>query len=80
MKVKDIIKELQLLDKEAIVVISGYEGGCNEISNVNLTQIALNVNDAKTWYYGRHEVVENDYHKAQYPETHYKLEQAVYLS
>ena len=78
MKVKDLIKELQLLDQESMVVISGYEGGYNEISSADQKQIALDVNTS--WYYGCHEIVEDDYHKAKYPETRYKLEQAVYLS
>ena len=77
MKVKDLIKELQLLDQESMVIISGYEGGYSEVSSADQKQIALDVH--KSWYYGRHEIVE-DYHKAEYPETLYKLEQAVYLS
>ena len=78
MKVKDLIKELQLLDQESMVVISGYEGGCSEVSSATQKQIALDVH--KSWYYGSHELIEDDYHKAQYPVTRYKLEQAVYLS
>lgn len=78
MKVKDLIKELQLLDQESMVVISGYEGGCSEVSSATQKQIALDVH--KSWYYGSHELIEDDYYKAQYPETRYKLEQAVYLS
>ena len=78
MKVKDLIKQLQELDQEAMVVISGYEGGCSEVSSAAQKQIALDVH--KSWYYGSHEIIENDYDKAQYPETRYKLEQAVYLS
>lgn len=77
MKVKDLLKQLQELDQESMVIISGYEGGYNEVSSADPKQIALNVNTS--WYYGCHEIVE-DYHKAQYPETRYKLEQAVYLS
>ena len=78
MKVKDLIKELQLLDQESMVIVNAYEGGYNEVSCANQKQIALDVNTS--WYYGRHEIVEDDYDKAQYPETRYKLEQAVYLS
>lgn len=78
MKVKYLIKELQELDQEAMVIVSGYEGGYNEVSYANQKQIALNVHTS--WYYGSHEIVEDDYHKAQYPETRYKIEQAVYLS
>ena len=80
MKVKDLIKELQLLDQESMVVISGYEGGCSEVSSVDPKQIALNVNTTLDYIYGPHEIVEDAYDKAQYPETGYKLEQAVYLS
>ena len=75
MKVKDLLKQLQELDQEAMVVISGYEGGCSEVSSATQKQIALDVH--KSWYYGSHEIVEDDY---QCPENRYKLEQAVYLS
>ena len=78
MKVKELIKQLQELDQESTVIISGYEGGYNEVSSADPKQIALDVNTS--WYYGCHEIVEDDYDKAQYPETRYKLEQAVYLS
>lgn len=78
MKVKDLIKELQELDQESMVIISGYEGGYSEVSSAAQKQIALGVH--KSWYYGSHEIIEDDYHKSEYPETRYKLEQAVYLS
>ena len=78
MKVKDLLKQLQELDQESMVIISGYEGGYNEVSSADPKQIALDVNTS--WYYGCHEIVEDDSRKAQYPETRYKLEQAVYLS
>lgn len=80
MKVKDLIKELQLLDQESMVIVSGYEGGYGEISSAEEKQIALNVHYVNSWNYGPHEIIEDDFHKAQYPETRYKLEQAVYLS
>ena len=80
MKVKDLIKELQELDQESMVIIGGYEGGYSEVSSAAQKQIALDANSSKTWYYGPHEIIEDAYDKAQYPETRYKLEQAVYLS
>ena len=80
MKVKDLIKELQLLDQESMVIVSGYEGGCSEVSSATQKQIALNVHYVNSWNYGPHEIIDDDFHQAQYPETRYKLEQAVYLS
>ena len=77
MKVKELIEQLQLLDQDSIVVISGYEGGVDEVSSAEETTVALNVNSA--WYYGKHEVVENGYDKAKYPSSSYKSEKAIHL-
>lgn len=78
MKVKELIRILQAMDQEALVVVSGYEGGVNESKTAEEYTIALDVNPDK-WYYGRHEVVFDDFNKAQYPETKYKLDKAVWI-
>ena len=56
MKVKELIEKLSQLDPELMVVIRGYEGGVDEVSDYGLCDIELNVNDE--WYYGKHEVLE----------------------
>lgn len=53
MKIKDLIKKLREFDQELPVVISGYEGGVNDVSIIKETKIDLNVNSQ--WYYGDHE-------------------------
>jgi hypothetical protein len=58
MKVKELIEKLSQLDPELMVVIRGYEGGVDEVSNYGLCNIWLNANDE--WYYGRHETLSNN--------------------
>ena len=53
MTVKQLIEKLQQFDPEAMVVVAGYEGGYNEISDAG--DICLNLNVNKQWYYGEHE-------------------------
>lgn len=79
MKVKELIQILAGLDPEAIVVVSGYEGGVNDCDQVEEYNIALNVNTQS--YYGKHEVIWDGEHvfKAEYPETKYKVVKGVYI-
>ena len=58
MKVKELIEKLSQLDPELMVVIRGYEGGVDEVSNYGLCNIELNVNDE--WYYGKHETLSDN--------------------
>jgi hypothetical protein len=53
MNVKELIEQLQSFDLDAMVVISGYEGGYSEVDCVDDIKLKLNVNTA--WYYGEHE-------------------------
>jgi len=57
MKVKQLIELLQKEDPNLMVVISGYEGGVDELEMINNISIKLNQN--QKWYYGKHEEVEN---------------------
>ena len=57
MKVKELIEKLSQLDSELMVVVHGYEGGVNEVSDYDLCNIELNVNSV--WYYGKHELLAN---------------------
>jgi len=59
MTVAELIEKLsQIEDQDARVMTSGYEGGFDDIENLNLelVDMVLNVNDE--WYYGNHERAE----------------------
>jgi hypothetical protein len=52
MKVSELIERLESLDKDAIVVVIGYEGGYD---NVGTKEIFIKLDcNSDTWYYGRH--------------------------
>jgi len=55
MKVKELIELLSQQDPEALVVISGYEDGLNDLDSVEQAHVQLNVNT--TWNYGKYEFV-----------------------
>ena len=57
MKVKDLIALLSEMPAEADVVTKGYEGGVDDIVNIQLVKLKRNVHDE--WYYGRHEIKED---------------------
>lgn len=52
MTVKELIEELKSMPQDVKAIIHGYEGGANEISEVELTHIQLNVNHK--YFYGDH--------------------------
>lgn len=56
MLVKELIEHLKLQDQEAMVVISGYEGGVYDADSTSSCTIALNVNPTSAWYLGPHEL------------------------
>ena len=53
MTVQELIDALSKLPPDHMVVVNGYEGGVNEISDVVQCKLDLNVNTK--WYYGKHE-------------------------
>ena len=58
MTVKQLIERLSTIeDQEARVMVSGYEGGVDDLLNItpDVIQVALDVNTE--WYYGKHERV-----------------------
>jgi hypothetical protein len=55
MTVKEVIKKLKELPEDAIVVVRGYEGGCNEVDEINIVMIRLNQHTKE--YYGKHEII-----------------------
>jgi len=54
MKVSELIEELKQHDPKKMVVITGYEGGEDELADVKEVKLRLNVNSE--WYYGAHEI------------------------
>jgi len=75
MTVEELIAELQKHDPKLQVIISGYEGGVDDIGCVIPQKIALNVNTE--WYYGKHETVD---HMSYRDLTQYAQADAVYIS
>ena len=61
MNVQQLIEKLQKHPPEMRVIVSGYEGGYNDLSSppANQTLIRLNVHAPDCWYYGRHDDAED---------------------
>jgi hypothetical protein len=53
MNVSELIEELKKYDPNTIVVVRGYEDGCNEIKEVSPTKVRPYPDP--TWYYGEYE-------------------------
>lgn len=77
MTVKQLIQSLsKIQDQQVRVMVSGYEGGYDDVSNITPVpiEIALEVNTE--WYYGRHEKVQDiDRDKIK----HYQIVKAIIL-
>lgn len=57
MTVKELIEQLQTLDPDLQVFVSGYEGGYNDAGPIgNVVDMVLDYHEE--WYYGKHELVE----------------------
>lgn len=52
MKVSELITKLQELDQDKMIVINGYELGCDFPNAFTKVNIMLNQNTE--WYYGKH--------------------------
>jgi hypothetical protein len=59
MNVNQLIKRLQMYPPDLRVVVSGYEGGYNDVGTFENLKIVLDYN--KSWYYGKHEDVDSLY-------------------
>ncbi len=59
MNVGQLIEILKNYPQDLRVVVSGYEGGYNDVNTFENIKIVLDYNDE--WYYGRHEDVESLY-------------------
>lgn len=58
MTTRELIGLLQQHPPEMRVVVSGYEGGVDDVSGMEEVPIKLDQNTA--WYFGAHEVCEDD--------------------
>ena len=56
MTVAELIKSLKNLPPDRMVVIRGFEGGVEEVTELEEARIALDVNDE--WSYGSHELLD----------------------
>ena len=56
MTVAELIENLQNLPSDHMVVIRGYEGGVDEVTDLESAKIILDVN--KEWNYGSHELLD----------------------
>ena len=54
MTVKELIKQLQQLDPDLRVFTRGYEGGYEDVCEINNTY-TFHLNHYKEWYMGPHE-------------------------
>jgi hypothetical protein len=61
MTVSQLIEELKNYPQDLPVVVSGYEGGYNDVDAFENIDIVLDYHTA--WYYGRHEDVKNIYNE-----------------
>jgi len=62
MTVRELIQILSTIEnQEAMVMVTGYEGGVDDIENTipAIVNVALNVNNK--WWDGSHEVVSEDH-------------------
>lgn len=55
MNIQELIETLSQYDPNTPVVISGYEGGYNDVSIIEQKTMQLNVNNK--YYYGAHDCV-----------------------
>ena len=56
MTVAELIKNLQSLPSDHLVVIRGFEGGVDEVTDLEETKVILDVN--QDWNYGSHELLD----------------------
>ena len=56
MTVAELIKNLQNLPSDHLVVIRGFEGGVDEVTDLEETKVVLDV--IQDWNYGSHELLD----------------------
>ena len=55
MTVQELIKQLENFPKDMLVVVDGYESGCDYVDTLREVKVDLNVNSEWEWYNGAHE-------------------------
>lgn len=58
MNVRELIKTLKNYPPDMEVILSGYEGGYDNVTNVTQRDIKLDV--GRAWYYGKHAACDRD--------------------
>jgi hypothetical protein len=58
MTVKQLKELLNEYPDDMLVVVSGYEGGFNDISDAEIIVLKRDVHSE--WYYGRHEYIDEE--------------------
>ena len=58
--VAELIAELEQYPKTMRVMVNGYEGGFHDVGEATTINVALNINTE--WYYGPHELWDEDMH------------------
>lgn len=63
MKVHELMEALKALDPELPVMVRGYEGGVNDVEQIDHVFYKKDANKGAS-YYGRHELIDKDDHLA----------------
>jgi hypothetical protein len=64
MTVAELIEKLsQIENQDVFIMTPGYEGGYNDVDNINTLQVDIALNVNTEWYYGNHERIENIYQR-----------------
>jgi hypothetical protein len=59
MTVKQLIEQLSTIENQDVFIMTpGYEGGYNDVDNINTLQVDIALNVNTEWYYGNHERAE----------------------
>jgi hypothetical protein len=59
MTVKQLIEQLSTIENQDVSIMTpGYEGGYNDVDNINTLQVDIALNVNTEWYYGNHERAE----------------------
>ena len=60
MTVKQLIESLSKIeDQDSLVMKQGYEGGYNDVMEINTKPIDIALDVNQDWWYGKHEKVED---------------------
>jgi hypothetical protein len=59
MTVRQLIEQLSTIENQDVFIMTpGYEGGYNDVDNINTLQVDIALNVNTEWYYGTHERAE----------------------